>query len=251
MYGTRLCAGGQAPGAASRIRSWHAPDIGSVPTRYGFPPSTVRREWDALGALPPLPPADGVSVNVDLDGTYWDVNLYHYQVFPQAMAGLYNLSRDDRAPILEWFDSYSPIAGPETLLFLAEYYWGGEDDEVAFCKSMEIPLEQYDGPTKAAVNQRVREMRDYEKRGTVPLPEKVNTLLDAGDFFPSSMPWGVLADVGSLDEQLLQHAMPDISHNPVFEADCEDLEQLHREVVGTINSFTHSLKLLTELQRIA
>jgi len=262
---------------AARVRSWNAPGIGSVPTKYGFPPSKVRREWEALGELPPLPPADGVVLNLDLDSLLLSVDLYHYQVFPTAMEGLYNLSADDRAPILEWFDSSSPVAGPEGVRYLAELYWCGCDDEKEFCKWEGIPLDQYNGPTLEDVNQRMREMRGYEKGETRPVPGKVNTLINtttkrakgskefgsptdivcAKGFYPGTfqtimpVPWAILADVGSLDEQLLQRSHPDIGHNPVVEYDLPGLEELHHAAEEFILSFTKSLELLTELQKLA
>jgi len=236
---------------AARIRTWYAPDIGGVPVRYGFAPSKARTEWEALGTLPPLPPCEGVSLYADLDTRILEVSLYHYQVFPQAMEGLYSLSAVERAPILHWLDYNSPILGPDGIRMLLEIYWGGEGSAEAFCESYDLDPAKYDGPTKEDVDQRIREMECYERRETKPCPDSIHRITSVGyDIYGQGVPWALLADVGSLDEQLLTYAMPDISHNPVDQADFQSLEQLHHAMTDTINGYHAALELLNELQKL-
>lgn len=250
MCSTRTLPGGKARAVAARVRSWYAPDLRGVPYKFGFPPSKVRKQWEKLGELPPLPPAEGVRLNLDLDLNYLSLDLWNYNIFPQAMEGLYNLTAADRAPILDWIEDSSVVAGPLNLKWLAEWSWSGENNEKDYCEVHELPFKQYDGPTKEAVDQRVHEMQDYEKRETVPVPEKVNSIITTR-YNTTHVPWGILAGVGSLDEQLLRICHPDIGHNPVDEWELETLEELHTVAEEVILSFTKTLELLTELQRIA
>ena len=250
MCSTRTLPRGKANTIAARVRSWYAPDLGSVPYKFGFPPSKVRKQWEKLGELPPLPPAEGVCLNLDLDLNYLSIDLWNYNIFPQAMEGLYNLTATDRAPILDWIDDSSVVAGPLNLKWLAEWSWGGEQNEKDYCEAHDLPFKQYDGPTKEAVDQRVHEMQNYEKRETVPVPEKVNSIITT-HYNTTYMPWGILAGIGSLDEQLLRIRHPDIGHNPADEWELETLEELHTTAGEVILSFTKTLELLTELQRIA
>lgn len=250
MLSKCIPVGNSSNSVASRIRSWHAPDIRGVPSRYGVSRPAVLRQWNAFGKLPPLPPVEDVLLRVDLDRGTLQVSLYSYDLFPQAMQGLFKLHTYDRDRVWDWVDEGSPILGPGRLLYLAEAYWSGYDDEVEFCKEEGIPLSQYEGLTKADITQRVREMEEYECRDLVPMPDKVQEIISVPYQAWADAPWAILAGPGSVDEQLVTSPFPDISCTEGSDVDFDNLQDLRTGVEGVIASFTKALELLNELRKL-